>query len=126
MDDVARINQPQPDPAIDGRADLAVAEIDHGGVDLRLILRHQRLILRHGGALGVGLLGRGVGIGGKPGIAGEVDACIGQIGLVLRLLGLGQIQRGLIAAWVDLGEQVARLHVLTFLEIHRDQLAVDL
>ena len=45
---------------------------------------------------------------------------------VLRFLGLGLIERGLIEARIDLGQHVALLDALSFLEEHLLQLAVDL
>ena len=49
-----------------------------------------------------------------------------ELGLVLRLLGLGLVERGLEQARVDLGQHVALLDVLAFGEQHLLQLAVDL
>ncbi|MHC2536064.1 hypothetical protein ACVJMY_005633 [Bradyrhizobium diazoefficiens] len=71
------------------------------------------------------LLGAGVG-GGELLVAGEVNALVGELGLVLRLLGDRLIVRRLIERWIDLADHVALLDVLAFGEIDRDQLAVDL
>ena len=58
--------------------------------------------------------------------AGEVLLERDELGLVLRLLGLGLIERRLEQPRVDLGQNVAFLDVLAFLEQHVLQLAVDL
>ncbi len=55
----------------------------------------------------------------------QVQIDIGQIGLVLLLLGLGLIERGLVRAGIDLGEQVALVDQLAFLEGDLVDLAVD-
>ena len=59
-------------------------------------------------------------------IAGQVDALVGELRLVLRLLGDGLVVGRLVERRIDLAEHVALLDVLAFGEIHRDQLAVDL
>jgi len=46
--------------------------------------------------------------------------------LVLRLLGLGLVERGLEQARIDLGEDIALVDMLAFGEQHLLQLAVDL
>ena len=56
----------------------------------------------------------------------EVFLGRGELGLVLRLLGLGLVERGLEQARIDLGEHVALLDVLPLGEQHLLQLAVDL
>ena len=62
---------------------------------------------------------------GERGIAGEVELGVGEIGLVLRLLGVGLVERRLKRSRVDLGEKVALLDHLAFVEGDLHDLAVD-
>ena len=55
----------------------------------------------------------------------QVQIDIGEIGLVLLLLGLGLIERCLVRARIDLGEQVALVDQLAFVEGNLVDLAVD-
>ena len=59
-------------------------------------------------------------------IARQVDLGVGEIGVIARQLALRLVQRRLIGARIDLGEQVAGLHHLAFGEIELDQHAADL
>ena len=59
-------------------------------------------------------------------IARQIHLGVGEIGLVARQLALRLVERRLIGARIDLGEQVARLHHLAFGEIELDQHAADL
>ena len=67
----------------------------------------------------------GIG-GGEPRVALEVEPGIGELRLVLRLLGDRLIELRLVGGRIDLGEHVAALDVLAFLESDADELAVDL
>ena len=58
--------------------------------------------------------------------SGQIEALVGELRLVLRLLGDGLIVLRLVDHRIDLAEHVALLDVLSFDEIDRDQLAVDL
>ena len=69
------------------------------------VRRDLRGELLHRGSLGVGLLpGREFA---ELGIALQVEIGVGQIGFILRLLGLGLIERRLEWPRIDMGEQVA-------------------
>ena len=59
-------------------------------------------------------------------IAGEVEALIGELRFILRLLGDGLIVLRLVEHRIDLAEHIALLDVLSLGEIDRDQFAVDL
>jgi hypothetical protein len=66
--------------------------------------------LRDGGALGIGLLpGREFA---ELGVALQIEIGVGKVRLVLRLLGLGLIQRRLEGARIDLDQGVALLDEL--------------
>ena len=108
-----------------GDGDGGVAELRARVVDLRLVLLHLRLELRHLRARRIGLLRGGVVVRRQLGVARQVQPGVGKLRLVLRLLGHRLIQRRLVDARVDLRQHVAFLHVLAFLEVHRDQRAVD-
>lgn len=58
-------------------------------------------------------------------MAREVELRIAQQRLVLDELTLALRQSGLVRARIDLREQLALLHHLTFLEGHGDQIAAD-
>ena len=123
---IAFVDQPQPGAPVERRDDPGVAKHRLGIVDRRLIALHLSFELRHQRLLGVGLLFRsGVG-GGEPVIAVDVEARVGERRLVLRLLGDRLIVLRLIDARIDLGEHIAALDVLAFLEMHLDDLPADL
>ena len=91
-----------------------------------LVRAHQRLELGDRRALRVGLLLRaGIGLRQLL-VAREVELGIGERRLVLRLLRQRLIELGVIDRRIDLGEHVAALDVLAFLEQDGDQLALDL
>ena len=62
---------------------------------------------------------------GERRIAGEVELGVGEIGLVLRFLGERLIERGLKRSGIDLGQKIALLDHLTFIEGDLHDLAVD-
>ena len=64
--------------------------------------------------------------GGELLVADKIVLGVGELRLVLRLLGDGLVELGLVGGRIDAREHVALLDVLAFLEIDRDQLAVDL
>ena len=73
-----------------------VVELGLGVEDGGVVGRDLRGQLLHGGTLGIGLLlGREFA---ELGVALQVQIGVGEIGLVLRLLGLGLIERGLVRA----------------------------
>ncbi len=126
MHDVALIDLAQSGPAGQRRDDLGVAQCRLRVVDRRLVGLQLRFVLRHQRALGVRLLRRtGLG-GGKLLIANEVEARIGEQRLILRLLGHRLIEGRLVECGVDFGQHITGLDVLPFLEVDRQQLAVDL
>ena len=59
------------------------------------------------------------------GVALQVQLGVGEVGLVLRLLGLRLIERGLEGPGIDLGQEVALLDELAFLEGDLVDLAID-
>ncbi len=79
--------------------------------------------MRDRGALGVGLLARGEFA--ELCVALQVEIGVGEIGLILRLLGLGLIERCLERARVDLDQRIAFLDELAFPEVDLVDLAVD-
>jgi hypothetical protein len=126
MDDVALIDLAQTGPARQRRNDLGIAEHRLRVVDRRLVGFHQRFLLGDDGALRIVLL-PGAGIsGGKLLVACQVEALIGELGFVLRLLGDGLIVLRLVEHWIDLSENIAFLDILSLDEIHGDQFAVNL
>ena len=105
VDDVADVDLAQAGDAGDRRLDLGVVELGLGVGDRRVIGRDLRGQLLHGGALGVGLLlGREFA---ELGVALQIEIGVGEIGLVLDLLGLGLVERRLVGPGIDLDQQVA-------------------
>ena len=91
--------------------------------DGRIVGRDLRGQLLNGGALGIDLLpGREFA---ELGVALQIQIGVGEIGLVLFLLGLGLIERRLVRPGIDLDEQVALIDHLAFLEGDLVDLAVD-
>src|SRR5207244_5135239 len=102
VDDVALVDLTQARAAREWRHDLGVAQRRRRIVDRGLVGLDQRLGLRDRGALGVGLLlGAGIG-GGELLVARKVNALVGELGLVLRLLGNRLVIRRLVERGMDL------------------------
>ena len=115
VDDVADVDLAQPCDAGDRRLDGGVIELGLRVLDRRRVGRDLRRELRDGGALRVGLLpGREFA---ELGEALQIEVGVGEIGLVLDLLGLGLIERGLERPRIDLDQRVALLDDLAFLEM---------
>ena len=115
-DVVALVDQTQPDAAVERRDDSGVGEVDlgrlhHGaiGFDRALVLRHQR-------GLGVELLTRHGVLRGKALVARKIDLRAFQQRFVARELTALLRQRRLIGPRIDLGEQIALLDLVAFLE----------
>ncbi len=123
IDDVAHIDLAKAGDPGNRRFDGGVIDLGLGVENRCIVGGDLRGQLRHGGSLGVGLLPGSEFA--EPGEALQVQIGIGEIGLILRLLGLGLIERRLERPGVDLGEQVALVDQLAFLEGDLVDLAVD-
>ena len=123
---IADVDQADAGAAVDRRGDLGVAENGARIVDRRLIGFHLRLELRDQSALRVGLLPIDRIARCEPFITLEVEPRIGELRLVLRLLGDRLVERRLIGGRIDLGEHVALGDLLAFVEIDAGELAVHL
>ena len=123
VDDVADVDLAQAGDARDRRFHLGIVELGLGIEDGRIVGRQLRGQLGNGGALGIGLLpGREFA---ELGVALQIEIGVGQIGLILRLLGLGLIERRLVGAGIDLDQEVALIDDLAFLEGDLVDLSVD-
>ncbi len=123
VDDVADIDLAQAGDTRDRRPDGGIVELGLRVGDRGIVGGDLRGQLLHGRALGVGLLlGREFA---ELGVALQIQIGVGQIGLVLRLLGLGLIERGLVRPWIDLDQQITLFHQLAFGEGDLVDLAVD-
>ena len=122
---VARVDEPQPGPAGDRGEDAAVGELEADGVDVALVGLDGRRDLRHGGGLGVELLLRDEAALDQGLVALEIEARVAERGLVLGELALDLHELGLEGPRVDLGQHVAGLDDLAFLEGGPHELAVD-
>jgi hypothetical protein len=126
MDDIAGIDESYSDAPLVRRGNVRVIEVGLRGLDHRLVGRDRRPELVDFALLLVDDLLRGdVRLRQRLG-ALEVLARRDEHRLVLRLLGLGVIERGLEQARIDLRQHVAFLDMLTLGEQHLLQLAVDL
>ena len=126
MDDVAGVDEPHAHAPVAWRGDGGVFELGLRGLDHGVVGCDRGLELIDLGLLLIDDLLRG-DVRKHQGLrACEVLLGRGELGLVLRLLGLGLIERGLEQARIDLGQHVALLHMLAFREQHLLQLAVDL
>ena len=87
---------------------------------------HRALILRDQRDLGVERLARHGVLRREALVAGEVDLRALQQRLVARQIAVGLRQRGFVGPRVDLGDQIAFLDLVAFLEIDLEQIAADL
>jgi hypothetical protein len=112
--------------AVDRRANRGIFDVQLGGVDLRLVGLHRRIQLIDHRFLGVVLLPgrRQLGLH-QRGDARQIALRVFQIGLVLRLIGVGLCELRLIGARIDLHQQIAGMDVLAFLKRDSEDLAVD-
>ena len=123
VDDVADIDLAQAGDTRDRRLDGGIVELGLRVGDRGIVGGDLRGQLLHGGALGVGLLlGREFA---ELGVALQVQVGIGEVGLVLRLLGLGLVEGGLVRPRIDLDQKITLLYQLAFLEGDLVDLAVD-
>ncbi|MNV21527.1 hypothetical protein D3C71_1124650 [compost metagenome] len=125
-DDVAGVDRADTGDAGDRGGHAGVLQLHLGRAHAGFVGGHGTFELGHLVALGVQ-----VGLGHVLAVLGGVGALVvgargGQLGLVLALGRGGFIEAGLQGARVDLGEQVALLDFLAFLEVDTDQLAADL
>ncbi len=123
LDDVARIDQAQADAAGGRRGDVAIDQlqflrIDRGLVDLdlRLVLAHQRVLRGQRLFLDRVLLVQHL-------VAHQVDLGVLQQGHVVRHRAFGLLQRDLVGARIDDGDQLVFLDDLPFGEQHFHQRA---
>ena len=107
-----------------GRDDDA-AQLAPRVVDLRLVSADRRLALRDEGLLGLEfLLGDELFFLQLP-QAGKITASGVELGLILRQLGLHLGESNPVRRGIDFGQQLALFDLLTFLEHHPQQLALD-
>jgi hypothetical protein len=111
-------------PAI-GECDRGVTKLNRGVVDLRLIVVDRRDVLRNQRDLRVALLRRDRFLRGQPLVALQIEPGIGEQRFVARLGSEDLVKLCLIGTGVDLGEQIAGLHVLTLDEDDFVQGSVD-
>jgi hypothetical protein len=111
---------------VDRRSDDRVAQRLGRAVDLGLVDPDLCHHLLDGCLLRLDLLAaRCIGLQQRR-IAREIALLVGELRLVLRLLGDGLIVGGLIEGRIDAGEDVALSHVLAFLKADLGDLAIDL
>ena len=126
VDHIAQIRLAQAQAPRDGRRDLGIAQLQLGRIDLTLVCRHRALQLAHQRFLGIDLLACDGILLEQLAVTLQVQLRILELSLIpgQRTLHLGQRSRK--AARVDLGQQLACLDLIAFLEMQLEQLARDL
>src|SRR6202040_3423746 len=125
MHEIALVDEFRAEAPVDWRADIAIAEIEFGGIDLRLITLDRSLQLPDRCLLLV------VALPGLPPradqlfITVEIQLGADELRLVFLLIGLRLLKRRLKRAWVNLEERLALLDILALLEVDFDDLSVD-
>ena len=125
VDEIAFVDETEAGAARDRRADGRIVELRPRSVDRRGVGGDRGGELQHQRVLGIELLLGGEVLLGEGRIAGEIELGVGDSGLVLRLLGDRLIERGLKRSGVDLGQKVALLDHLAFIEGDLHDLPVD-
>ncbi len=125
VDEIALVDEAEPGAARDRGPDGRIVELRPRGVDRRSVGGDRGGELQHHGVLRVELLLGGEVLLGERGEAREIELRVGEIGLVLRFLGDGLIERGLKRPGVDLGQKIALLDHLAFVKADLHDLAVD-
>ena len=123
--DVACVDLAQAEAPADRRGDPAIGQLELGRIDRGLVDLDGGLVLPDERLLRVVLLLGDRVLLQQYAIALEVDARVLEQRLVAGHLALGRRELDLVGARVDLREQFARTHHLTFLEQHAHELAVD-
>ncbi len=125
VDDVPGVHQAQARDTRDRGGDLRVDELQLRVVDVGGVLLGGRFVLRDQRDLRVELLLRhGVGLD-QLAVAIDVHLGVAEQRLVVRERGFREFELNLIRSRVDLGEHLAFLDVVAFLEVHLHELAVD-
>src|SRR3984957_8635300 len=125
MHEIALVDEFRAEAPVDWRANIAIAEIEFGGIDLRLITLDRSLQLSDRCLLLV------VALPGLPPradqlfITVEIQLGADELRLVFLLIGLRLLKRRLKRARVNLEERLALLDILALLEIDLDDLSVD-
>ncbi len=125
VDEIALVDEAEPGAARDRGADGRIVELRPRGVDRRGVGGDRGGELQHHGVLRVELLLGGEVLLGERGEASEIELRVGEIGLVLRFLGDGLVERGLKRSRVDLGQKIALLDHLALVKGDLHDLAVD-
>ena len=125
VDEIALVDEAEPGAARNRSADGRVVELRLRGVDRGRVGGDRGGELQHHGVLRVELLLGGEVLLGERGEAREIELGVGEIGLVLRFLRGGLLERRLKRSGVDLGQEIALLDHLAFVEADLHDLAVD-
>ena len=123
VDHIAPVGLAQAQPARNGRRDARVAQLQLGRIGLGLVGGHRALVLAHQRSLGIDLLaGNGI-LGLQLLVALQVQLGVLEQRLVALQRALDLVEAGLEAARIDLGQQLAGLDLVAFLEMQAQQLA---
>jgi hypothetical protein len=122
--DVARVHETESQASADRRRDVAVSQLEPGGLDHPLVGLDRALVLAHQGFLGVELLLGDRVLGVQRPVARQVGPGVLEECLVTSQLPVGLGQLHLEGAGVDLGERVPGANDVTLAEPYHRQLAV--
>ena len=126
VNDVADVDLPEPDDAVDRCDNRRVIELGPRGFDRGLIGVDGGLVLIDLGLLRVQVL-HGLGVLAHQGAKShQILLGVDELRLVLPLFRNGLVERRLQRRRIDLGEHIALVHVLTLAKIDRNDLTVDL
>src|SRR5262245_19134546 len=126
MNDVADVDLPNADNAIDRRGQPGVAELHLRGFDERLVRLDGALQLRHLRLLSVEQLRRGPALVCELRIAIEIVLCVGELRLIAIPRGGQLVDLRLVWTRIDLRKQLAGLYGLSFGEVDAGDLPLDL
>src|SRR5262249_17826295 len=122
--EIALVDEPRPEPAINRGTDVGIAEIELGGADLRLIRFDRGLKLRDKSLLLiVALLGLVPG-GNELRVSFEVGLSPNELRLVFLFYRERLLEGGLIRPGIDLEERISLLNILALLELDLDNLTI--
>ena len=123
--DISRINEAQADAAIDGSGDPAISELKFGIVNLALIGFDGAVKLTDKRGLRIELLLRDHAFVKKKLVTLQVDFRVLALGLILGKLAFGLFELDLKRPRINLYENIALVHELTFSKGHIDNLTVN-
>ena len=126
MNDVADVHLTHPGDPIDRRCQAGVTELDICRLDQGLVGLDGALQLRHLRRLRLDQLRGGPTFLAELGVAAEIGLRVCKLGLIAIARGRHLVDLRLVGPWIDLCEQITRMHGLPFIEGDLGDLPLDL